>query len=525
MLKLTSFERAWHSGVERIISLASPTAALRRNHQRKVMEFAYDAANPGRARGQGYGTGNRASESLRNQTDRVKMMWDIRDLTNNISLIKSIQVKEAMYVCGKVQYQANTGDPNVDAIVEQFMGQWAEQCDMTGRHDLDSMIQLGHMSMRRDGDFGWILANEGPLVKLQAVEADRIGDPAKNGQEENYFGGVKVNDLGQPVFYRVFERTIHGQYRNPVEIEPGAFIHYFDPMRADQYRGVTAFDTAIPHARDLYELFQMEKLAVKWGASHAGVVAKQDPGFDWSQSTVNGTPVQTIEPGKILRLEPGESVTMFQTSSRPSPTFNGFIEALIREVANGLVLPYSFVWDMAALGGASARIELAMAQRSFLRSQHILTAKVLNKIRNAVLQRAAAFGLIPNIPTLMSGKWQFTAYITADEGYQTQADIAELQQGLKTRNQIYAERGMDFETETDTIVREVQYLQQKSMESGIPIELLTQGLPNATMMLAQMQMATTATESGEDAPGHPEEDDKKGEKKKPAKKADKKSKK
>jgi hypothetical protein len=163
-----------------------------------------------------------------------------------------------------------------------------------------------------------------------------------------------------------------------------------------------------------------------------------------------------------------------------------------------------------------------MAQRAFKRSQHILTSKVLNKVRDAVLNRAASFGLLPMLPTLLSGTWQFTAHITADEGYQSQADIAELQQGLKTRNQIYAEKGLDFETETDTLCRELQYLQQKAAETGIPIELMTQGLPNATQMLMMMQQATAATEAGQEAPGNPEEE---GEKKKPDKKSAKKEKK
>lgn len=512
-MALTYLEKTLHSAVERTLSIFSPSSALRRNEARKLFELAYDAASPGRSRGTPNISTTKSSESIKNQADRVKMMWDARDLAQNYSFVKSVLYKESMYVCGTIKYQANTGNPELDAAVEDYWGWFEENCDITGRHVLGHLIQIAHMSMRRDGDFGLILVDgEQGELKLQAVEADRIGNPSIIGQEPNYFGGIKVNDVGAVEFYRIYDRTIHGQYLNPTEIDPGSFIHYFDPMRADQYRGITAFDTVIPHARDMYELLQMEKQAVKWGASHAGVIMRTDPavpawaGDPGQATTDNGTSKEKCEPGTILRLQAGESVQMFQTASRPSPTFNGFIEAIIREMANGLVLPFSFVWDMAALGGVSARIELAMAQRTFERAQKLLTHQVLNKIKTAALQRGVALGILPADPNLYKGDWQFPAYITADEGYSSQADIAELQMGLKTRHQIFSERGQDFEEQTEMLAKEVAHYQMTAMKHMVPIELMTQSLPMATQMLAMMQAAQGATEAGQEAPGPVEEE-------------------
>jgi capsid protein len=269
---LTRLERSVHTAIERVIALASPREAARRQYERKIYEFGYDAANPGRARGtKANSLFNAASENQQNNRDRVKMMWEVRDLVQNYSFVKSILLKEAMYVCGKIQYQANTGDPSADMAIEQYWNNWAENCDLTGRHVFRQLVQLMHVGMRRDGDSGFILVAQGPDLKLQTVEADRIGNPNQAGtSEQNYFGGIKVNELGQIVYYRVFTRNIHGQYSDPTEIPPDSFVHYFDPLRSDQYRGITAFDTVIPHARDLYELLQMEKMAVSWASSPNG---------------------------------------------------------------------------------------------------------------------------------------------------------------------------------------------------------------------------------------------------------------
>lgn len=502
---ITRFERSVHSAIERVIALASPREAIRRQYERKIFEFGYDAAAPGRARNsKGSGLWNAASENLQNNRDRVKMMWEVRDLTQNYSFIKSILLKEAMYVCGKIQYQANTGDPNVDTAIEQYWNYWCENCDLSGRHVFRQLIQLMQIGMRRDGDSGFILVAQGPDLKLQTVEADRIGNPNQAGtSEQNYFGGIKVNEFGQIVYYRIFTRNIHGQYSDPTEVPPDSFVHYFDPLRSDQYRGITAFDTVIPHARDLYELLQMEKMAVKWASAQTGVITKQDPSMpDWKagDQTKAGTPVEAVEAGKLHRLLPGEQVTQFPGSNRPSATFNGFIVTLVREMANGLNLPFSFVWDPSSLGGATARLETAMTQRAFARHQNLLIEQVLNKIKNAVLTRAIAFKLIPPIQTYKQGMWQFPAHITADVGYQTQADLAMLASGLKTRSDIYGEMGLDFEEQTQVLAREIQYYQRIAAETGVPIELLTQTLPNASMMLAQMQQAQEATAAGKKAP-------------------------
>lgn len=505
-MALTRLERSLHSAVERVIALASPREAAKRQFERRIFEFGYDAANPGRAR-QSKGTAlfNAASENMSNNRDRVKMMWEVRDLVQNYSFIKSILLKEAMYVCGKIQYQANTGDPQVDTVIEDYWQNWTENCDITGRHVFRQLIQMCHVAMRRDGDFGFILAAQGPELKLQCVEADRIGNPNMAGtSEQNYFGGIKVNELGQIVSYRIFTRNIHGQYSDPTEVPPDSFVHYFDPLRSDQYRGITAFDTTIPHARDLYELLQMEKLAVKWASAQTGIITKQDPSMpDWKQgdaTTNRNTPVEAIEAGKLHRLLPGENVTPFPAPNRPSATFNGFIQVLVREMANGLNLPYSFVWDLSVLGGATARLETAQTQRAFARHQNLLIEQVLNRIKNAVLTRAIAFKIIPAVPTYKQGKWQFPAHITADVGYQTQADLSLLQSGLKTRSDIYGEMGLDFEDQARILAREIQFYQRLAAETGVPIELLTQTLPNASFLLAQMQQAQAATTAGRVAP-------------------------
>jgi lambda family phage portal protein len=497
--KTTFFEKA--------IGFISPEYALKRAHYKDLLEFSYDAANPGRT-GKSLPsiTTNSSSESLSNQRDRIKLMSEARNLVQNYSFFKSILNKESMYVCGQVKYQAGTGDPYTDNVYEQYWNAWTKKCDITGRHSFRQLVQLAHMSMRRDGDFAFLLVNVKDQLKLQSIEADRIGHPHEASKpKENYISGVKLDDYGAPVSYKVFRRSIHGQYTNGTDIPSKVFIHYFDPLRADQYRGVTAFETAIPHARDLYELLAMEKQAVKWAASHAGVITKTDQGPDkWASKVSRDTEnkkLEKVDPGKIVRLQPGESITPFQTMNRPSPTFNGFVATLVREMANGLNLPYAFVWDMTQFGGVTARLEVEQARRAFDKHQQNLIERVLDPIKNAVIRRAIARGELPMTPNkpnaYKNGRWQFGSYITADLGNEVNANISLIQNGLKTHQACYGELGLDFEEEATKIAKEVQFLNGLAAQYGIPIELINNRLQNGTQMISQYQQMIAQQQQAE----------------------------
>ncbi len=493
--------------IDKTIAFFSPGAGVKRSFERQLFEMSYDAANPDRGRAMSSNPFTEgSSESASTQRDRIKMMWEARNLAKNYSFVKSVLMKESLYTCGRIQYQAQTGDPQMDDLYESYFNDWTKRCDLTGRNVFRQMIQLGHMGMRRDGQHGWVMVPQGADIKLQAIEGDRIGNPIKGTSsiDDRDYNGIKVNNLGQITNYELWARDKNGQYKNPKEVPVDSFIHYLDPMRSDQYHGITAFDTCIPHARNIHDLYRYETMAVKWGSAHTGIITKDKKDVtDWktsAETTGNGTIKEKVEPGTVLRLDPGENVSMFQTSMRPSPTFNGFIEALIREMANGLNLPFSFVWDMAALGGVSARIELAMAQRTFKRSQLLLEERVLNPIKDAVISRAITYGQLPSTEKWNKCKWQFPAHITADQGYTTQSDIALMQNGLKTGHDIVTEMGGDYEETVETLAREAMMNVAASEEQVIPIEVISQRYPNATqqiaMMRQQMMQADMESEAG-----------------------------
>ncbi len=490
--------------LDRAVSFFSPETGVGRAVARERLKaFGYDAAVAGTNRG---GSGGRqkngSSETWRMQRDRVALMWDARDVVRNFSILRGIISRIVQYTADTVQYVSQTGDEEVDSQYQDYFHQWCERADITGRHRLGALVSMAMQGLLVDGDHGWHLVevDEGgrKQIRIQAIEADRIGDPNNplSPGSLNDIGGIIVDDLGRPLSYRVFKRDRRtAQYTFEREIAADQFIHIFDPMRVDQYRGVTALSTSIAPARDLYEVYHFEKLAAKWQVGHAGFIKVTDPTRgDGGVSAWNGKKddrtdspgTMQMEAAKIMRLSQGEDIQFAPGTNRPSGAFMALVQVMVREIASGLNMPYGFLYDMTAFSGHTGRIEIAQAMRGIRRYQKLLSEKALDPLRDRVIGMGVSMGELPPHPQWRSGRWGFGRSLTGDYGHDVQANLQLLSAGIVTASDLIAETGQSFEEVVRRSASEVAYLQRVATETGIPIELINQRLPGPTQALAAM---------------------------------------
>lgn len=497
--------------IDRAIAIFSPQTALERTIARsKIHHFAYDSAVPTNARGNSGGMSkNGPSESMRAQSDRLRLMWDARDMERNFGLIGGILDRTAQYTCQRLRYQPQTGSRDHDREYSEYMEEWGSTCDYTQRLHFREMVELAFRGMLRDGDSGFIKRFDGQDIKLQAVEGDCIGNPLQpTSTNDRYISGVGLTERGAPDFFRIFHRTTQGQYDSPIDIPASRFMHLYKPIRTDQYRGFSWLATALPLARDLYEIFACERMAAKWASGHTGFKKVPDPYANagtgaWNGRNINGVGTETLIPGKITRLGPGEEVIFPNMPDRPNGAFMAHVQAIIRELAMGLNLPYGFVYNMSDFGSASARLETAQAQRSFQRFQHILVDRFLREIKDDVLSNAIARRLVRPHKNWRRGRWNFGAHITADYGYQTQADLQLLAVGAKTQHQMADEQGLDFEDGVETSGAEAEAWYRQGIKRQLPLELINPKFAGATPLLAQMNGPTQEEQDAEAAASAP----------------------
>ena len=494
-------------------------------------------------------------DSSRNHTDRVTLIREARWLEENSSVVKSILRKYRTFSVGRLQYVARTSNEAVNKQIGAYVERWMANADASQRHHFRTLAGLGVTSMKRDGDIGFIVLEEPmtPLeqmmmvspIRIQAIEADRIGSivnregldtrpfkPLKKNEQD--FSGVVVNGAGKPIRYRIYNRSRTGETMTPaLEVPAQDFLHLFDPTRLDSYRGFSVFDAAVTDIKDLMEILACEKMSVKMLSSISGVVnnsdgsADQDVSLDISHDyNPDADRLKKIEPGTIEYLAEGESFNPVE-SNRPSPTFNGFLDSLIRNCGMATNLPFGFIYSWAGQGTA-VRMEAAQAAREFEMTQLTLEEKLLNPLVRRVIARGMQLGHLPTVPDFDSGEWRYPAKVTADVGRESKAIIDEIMAGVTSKTQVSADRGEDREmtrsflrTEAIELVQDAMQVQQAAegqLDLNTAIYMLERRAPNAPTIAAPAaapaedndspdEVENTAEDEAEDiAEGDTEED-------------------
>jgi lambda family phage portal protein len=450
--------------------------------RQKLVNFSYDAVKYTRERkGPSSLSG---AEDYRSNYDRVELMKRARDLAENVGLVRSILMKFASHTAANISYQARTENPEVNTEVEAYWAEWWDKCDISTRHTGSTLMQVAMMSMLRDGDFLFVLVRDKDgNLKIQGIEADRVGDPFKVYTSLDLIGGIHIDrDTGAPSAYDIYNRSIGDFYTYQTTIPSSQAFHLFDPLRIDQYRGISAFHTAINDATDIYDIINFEKMAAKNASSQAGIVKRNNNNAsDLSTLTndedLNGNTIklEAIESGKISYLEPGEDIVFPDGPSRPSGAFAEFHKILLRNICMGVGIPYSFAVDPSAMSGPTARLEMQQAGRTFRRYQKLLDDKVLRPIKNIVIADGVARGLIEkNVGSRTTrGIFNFGANVSIDLGRESASAISEFKTGLRTAADIYAERGQDFESAMRQRAIEAKLIKDLSEKYGVAPETIS----------------------------------------------------
>jgi lambda family phage portal protein len=490
--------------IDRAVALVNPQAGVERAIARaKLTHFNYDATKYNRERkGPSVLQG---AESYRTGYDRIELMKRSRDLAENVGLVRSILMKFASHTAANVSYQARTSEPAVNTDVESFWSEWWDNCDISTRHTGSTLMQVAVMSMLRDGDFLFLLIrdNNGDL-KLQGIEADRLGNPFQVYTTSELIGGIHIDqETGAPTAYDIFARSIGNAYTFQQKVSASQAFHLYDPLRIDQYRGISAFHTAINDAQDIYDIINFEKMSAKVASSQSAIVLRNNNNAsDLSDLTADtnfdnqAIKLETMESGKVSYLEPGETIQFPDGPNRPSGAFAEFHKILLRNICLGVGIPYSFAVDPSAMSGPTARLEMQQAGRTFRRYQKLLDDKVLRPIKNIVIADAVARGLIENNAgsRTTKGIFNFGANVSIDLGRESASAISEFKTGLRTAADIYAERGQDFESAMRQRAIEAKLIKDLSGEYEVSADTISDIAMQGLQRESQVQTAQKPTD-------------------------------
>ena len=435
----------------------------------------YESANPSPRRGRVPGAAPRDAKLDLLPSVRRELVRRSRYLHKNSGFVRELVGNMAIYATGDgIKPQALSGNIEWNKAAEEYFTRWAAQCEITDRFCFAECQTLVCRGMDVDGEYFVHKArSRDGAVRLQLIESHRIGDADRNDTED----GIGFDEYGAPSFYRVL--LDDGTFEN---IPAHLMLHVFEPEYASAVRQAPTLQHSANHLLDEMELLALEKHAVKDNADVARVLKTErgelDEDGDFSIGNKNPGAGETSDPGalqkivggKLVSLKPGESLDSFQPN-RPSPTFTGFLEHLRRDSALGHI-PFEFAADSSKVGGAGVRLVVAKADRRFSYRQLILIERFLKPVWLFVIGDAIASNQLPEVDNWTKVAFTTPRRITVDAGREAQQNRADVEMGLKTLAEHFAEQGMDFAEEMNIRAQNARALLDLAERYNVPIEML-----------------------------------------------------
>lgn len=437
--------------------------------------FGYDAAkSEGKRRP---ATGILRSEDWElSQLERRKLLSQTRDLPRNFATIAWMIRVHLDYV-STFTFQAQTKDDQLNETLEGLINGWSHrnECDISGRMSLPSIVRTAEARAVIDGDCGIHLLGDG---RLQAIEGDRIRTPIGGlppGVDPlSVVHGVQINDYGRPLQYVVCKRSKSADFApNGQDFQferlvaaPHLYLHgYFD--RFDQVRGISPLAPALNQSIDLYEGLDLALAKLKVEQFFALALYRGDPlAVDVLNMTrENGQDYTQLKLGKnpfILDMDPGDRAE-FLKSSNPSNEFQAFTQLLIQLILKALDIPFSFFAENFTNYSGARQALLQYEQ-----SANIKRRNVRQLLDHLTAWRLRLFMLEGRLPFLradqLAWEWVPTGLPWIDPLKEVQADLAAISGGLASRTERLKQRGSKFAK----VVQELKSETVALADAGLP---------------------------------------------------------
>jgi len=403
--------------------------------------------------------------------DRVEMMRRTRWGDRNSGMVRQILGDLTQYTIGPDGIRPQSHCKNAK-IYEQYFHDWSRKCDITNRFSFSQAQAILLRSAARDGDsFAIKVRNASGDPKLQLVEAHRVGNPLPPEKEPaGMHDGMLFGAYGELTGFNVYRSD--GTSR---QVLATAMMQIVDMEYASGARGVPILAASWNDIQDEMELLNLEKQGAKASADISLVINKAGGQIDDNMATELGAyapsnglgNLATQMGGKILALDVGESVTSLQ-SNRPSPTFVGFLKAIQQDISRG-ILPYSFVTDSSGNTGPGLRLDIAKADRTFQKWQNLIIEQLCIPSWGYIIGDAIANGDLPDDPEWNKVSWTTPKRVTVDAGREAANDRADVELGLLSMSELYAQRGLDFRTEMQKRAEDMKYISDLAQVAGIPL--------------------------------------------------------
>lgn len=460
----------------------------RLSYREAAQRTSYDSGNNGR-RNSGWNVVNATAE----QTD--SMQRDIiraraRDLERNSDIAESILNAYERNVVGrgfklqaKIVNKDGNEDDSLNKEIEDLFKEWEKpkNCDLTGQQSFKELCTMAVRRIRVDGAIIFIKNyTEDGIVpfKLQAREIDEL-DTNLNWRNENnnnrVIGGIELDKYNKPVAYYFKEYTPDGYYTgDTTRIEADRVIYLYKKIRPSQVREMSQLSRTMGRVRDVNEFVEAVSVKERVTACLSAFITKLNGGGGSGlgrgstaiKDSKSGYEQQTLTPGMIMELQPGEDVKAVNPSSSSSSA-KDFIMSQLRLIGAGQGLSYeSISRDMSQVNYSSARQGLLEDQKSYREVQDFLVDHFLNEVYEEFLNAAILSNTI-KIKDFYKDKTRYLKHVWISSGWgwidplkEVKANKEAVDSNIDTLARVCAERGEDWRDVIDQRAKELEYIKE-----------------------------------------------------------------
>ena len=387
----------------------------------------------------------------------------------------------------KLQVRARDDNGKLDGfandLIEKHFMRWGRpgSCTVDGKLGWMDAQRLFIESVARDGEVlvrkvrGRAARNDYGFA-LQFIEADHLdeglNDTLRNGNRIEM--GIEFNAWKRPVAFHILDKhpgsdTYSVGGRTYSRVPAADIYHPFIMERAGQPRGVPWMASAMLHLQMIGGYEEAELVAARIGASKMGFFTSPDADGYAGDEDDDGNLTMEAEPGLFEQLPSGLSVETFDPN-HPNSQYSAFIKAALRGVASGIGVSYNaLASDLEGVNYSSIR-QGALDERDLWR---VLQWWDINHFCAPVFEDWLLAFLTTRLSSLPPRKFdKFNAPVWSPRGWQwidplkeVKANIEAVNAGFKSRTDVLAEQGRDFEETLEQLAAE----QELSDEHGLQL--------------------------------------------------------
>ncbi|MCB2110834.1 phage portal protein [Albidovulum sp.] len=309
----------------------------------------------------------------------------------------------------------------------------------------------------RDGEaFVQIVTEDDGGLRLKLIPADQV-DPALTrelGDGARIVAGIEYDAADRVVAFHVLREAPGAPFSTfgeVVRVPAADMIHVFDMLFPGQVRGLSWLSPVLLKLRDRDEASDALLMQLKTASLITGFVRDLEGGAAGFDDGASGAQVNvSLEPGAMRILPPGADVT-FSNPGQGLAQAVEFLRAQDREIAAGVGLTFeAMTGDLGEANYSSARVGLLeFRRRAEMMQRNLIEAQVLRPLWRRWIDTQALAGAIPADPDALTDyrnvRFIGPGWAWVDPKNEIEAEIAAIDAGLKSREEVVAGRGRDLE--------------------------------------------------------------------------------